>query len=74
MLAFANQSSLNRFARQHHITERKLEELLRAGLLRAVDDAERTGVLSSTIADLVRGIVQRVPVGGLLDLLQQLPG
>ena len=74
VLAFANQSSLNRFARQHHITERKLEELLRAGLLRAVDDAERTGVLSSTIADLVRGIVQRVPVGGLLDLLQQLPG
>jgi hypothetical protein len=74
VLAFANQASLNRFARQHHITERKLEELLRAGLLRALDDAERTGVLSSTIADLVRGIVQRVPVGGLLDLLQQLPG
>jgi hypothetical protein len=74
VLAFANRTSLNRFARQHHITERRLEELLRAGLLRAVDDAEREGQLSSTIANLVRGIVQRVPVGGLLDLLQQLPG
>ena len=74
VLAFANRTSLSRFARQHQITERRLEELLRAGLLRAVDDAEREGQLSSTVADLVRGIVRRVPVGGLLDLLQQLPG
>jgi hypothetical protein len=74
VLAFANRSSLQRFARQHHVTERRLELLLRAGLLRAVDDAERAGQLSSTVANLVRGLVQRVPVGGLLDLLQQLPG
>ena len=74
VLAYANRASLRRFARQHRITERRLEELLRAGLLRAVDDAERAGALSSTVADLVRGIVRRVPVGGLLDLLQQLPG
>jgi hypothetical protein len=74
VLAFANRDSLRRFARQHKITEKRLEELVRAGLLRAVDDAERAGALDSTIADLVRGIVRRVPVGGLLDLLQQLPG
>jgi hypothetical protein len=74
VLAFANRASLRKFSREHEITERQLEELLRAGLLRAVDDAERAGALSSTVADLVRGIVRRVPVGGLLDLLQQLPG
>ena len=74
VLAFANRASLQRFSRQHHITERRLEELLRSGFLRAVDDAERAGALSSTVADLVRGLVRRVPVGGLLDLLQQLPG
>jgi hypothetical protein len=74
VLAFANRASLQRFSRQHHVTERRLEELLRAGLVRAVDDAERAGQLSSTVANLVRGLVQRVPVGGLLDLLQQLPG
>jgi hypothetical protein len=74
VLAFANRASLRSFARQHHITERRLEELLRAGLLQAVDEAERTGALDSTVADLVRGLVRRVPVGGLLDLLQQLPG
>ena len=74
VLAFANRASLQRFSRRHHVTERRLEELLRAGLLRAVDDAERAGQLSSTVADLVRGVVERVPVGSLLDLLQQLPG
>jgi hypothetical protein len=74
VLAFANRASLHRFARQHRITERRLELMLRAGLLRAVDDAERAGALDSTVADFVRGLVRRVPVGGLLDLLQQLPG
>jgi hypothetical protein len=74
VLAFANRDSLRRFARRHRITERQLEELLRTGLLRAVDDAERAGALDSTFANLVRGIVRRVPVGGLLDLLRQLPG
>jgi hypothetical protein len=74
VLAFANRASLHRFARQHRITERRLELMLRAGLLRAVDDAERAGALDSTVADFVRGLVRRVPFGGLLDLLQQLPG
>jgi hypothetical protein len=74
VLAFANGASVQRFSRQHHITERRFEELLRSGFLRAVDDAERAGQLSPTIANLVRGLVRRVPVGGLLDLLQRLPG
>ena len=74
VLAFANRASLQRFARQHAITGRRLELMLRSGLLRAVDDAERAGALDRTVADLVRGLVRRVPVGGLLDLLQQLPG
>jgi len=74
VLAFANRASLQRFARQHRITGRRLELMLRSGLLRAVDDAERAGALDRTVADLVRGLVRRVPVGGLLDLLQQLPG
>lgn len=74
VLAFANRASLRRFARQHRITERRLEELVRTGLLRAVDDAERAGALNSTTANLLRGLVRRIPVGGFLDVLQQLPG
>jgi hypothetical protein len=74
VLAFANRASLHRFARQHQITERRLEELVRTGLLRAVGDAERAGALNSSTANLLRGLVRRIPVGGFLDVLQQLPG
>jgi hypothetical protein len=74
VLAFANRASLRRFARQHGITERRLEELVRSGLLRSIDDAERAGALNGTVAHLLRGLVRRIPVGGFLDVLQQLPG
>jgi hypothetical protein len=74
VLAFAGRDSLKRFAREHGISERELEELVRSGLLRAVDDAERAGAINATVADLLRGVARRIPVGGLLDLLGQLRG
>jgi hypothetical protein len=74
VLALANRDSKRRFAREHGISERRLEELVRTGLLRAIDDAERAEALSATTADLLRGLVRRIPIGGLLDLLGQLPG
>jgi hypothetical protein len=74
VLAFASRDSLERFAREHEISEEELEELVRAGLERAVDDAERAGALDPTIANLLRGLAARIPVEAFLDLLQQLPG
>jgi hypothetical protein len=74
VLAFANRASLERFAREHDISEQELEDLVRMGLLRAVDDAEQAGAIGGTIAALLRGIARRVPVDELLDLLDQLPG
>ncbi len=74
VLAFAGRDSLKRFTREHGISERELEELVRSGLLRAVDDAERAGAINATVADLLRGVARRIPVGGLLDLLGQLRG
>jgi hypothetical protein len=74
VLAFASRDSLERFAREQEISEEDLDELVRSGLERAVDDAERAGGLDPTIADLLRGLAARVPVEALLDLLQQLPG
>jgi hypothetical protein len=74
VLAFANDDSRKRFAREHGISERRLDELVRTGLLRSVDDAERAGAIGGTTADLLRGVVKRVPVHELLDLLGQLPG
>jgi hypothetical protein len=74
VLAFASRDSLERFAREQGISEEDLDELVRSGLDRAVDDAERADALDPTIADLLRGLAARVPVEAFLDLLQQLPG
>jgi hypothetical protein len=74
VLAFASRKSLKRFAREHRISEQKLQELVRSGLLRAIDDAEQAGALNSDLAHLMRGLVRRIPVAELLDLVGQLPG
>ena len=72
VLALASRDSLERFAREHRISKQRLEELVRSGLLRAIDDAERAGALNPAIADFLRGIVRRIPVTELLGLVQQL--
>jgi hypothetical protein len=74
VLAFASRESLERFAREHDLSNTEVEELVRSSLLRGVDDAERAGALDATIADLLRGTIERIPVAGLLDLLDQLQG
>jgi hypothetical protein len=74
VLALANSESRERFAREHGITNERLEQLVRDGLLRAIDDAEQAGALNPTIAGLLRGIARNVPVDELLNLLERLPG
>ncbi len=74
VLAFASSDARERFAREHGIDEDELADLVRAGLLRAADDAEEADRLSPVLADLLRGIARRVPVDQLLDLLELLPG
>ena len=74
VLALANEDKRKAFAREHNVTEERLEEVIRTGLLRAVDDAEAAGALGSTTADLLRGLIPRIPIGGLLDLLDRLSG
>ena len=74
VLALANPDSRAQFAREHGISNERLEELVRDGLLRAIDDAVQADALDSTIADLLRGIARNVPVDELLDLLERLPG
>jgi hypothetical protein len=74
VLALANRESRDRFARDHGITDERLELLVREGLLRAIDDAESADALNPTLADLLRGTARRVPVDELLELLERLPG
>lgn len=73
VLAFANRESFRRFSREHDISSAELETLVRSGVVRAIDDAEQAHALNSTLADVLHGIVRRIPIGELLDLLDQLP-
>jgi hypothetical protein len=73
VLAFASRDALERFAREHEISQDHLGDLVRSGLLRAADDAERAGRLDPRLGDLLRGLVRRVSIDRLLDLLDLLP-
>jgi hypothetical protein len=74
VLAFASRESLDAFAREHGISTEELEELVRSGVDRAIDDAERADALNPTVADLLRGFVRRISIVELVDLLDRLPG
>ena len=74
VLALANEDKRKAFARAHQVSQERLEEVIRTGLVRAVDDAEDADALGGTSADLLRGLVRRIPIGGLLDLLDRLSG
>jgi hypothetical protein len=49
-----------------------IEEAVRSGMLRAVDDAEERGSLSGLVATIVREIVERAPLQWLIDGGQEL--
>jgi hypothetical protein len=73
VLAFSSRASRERFAQEHGRSKAMLETLVRTGLDRALDDAERAQLLDPGTADLLRGLVARVRVEQLLDLLELLP-
>jgi hypothetical protein len=73
VLAFENEETLKAFAREHGVSESDLEDLAKTGLERAINDAEEAGALSPSIADLVRGAVDRIPPGLLVELLDRAP-
>ena len=74
VLALANKDSREQFAREHGISNQKLEQLIHDGLLRAIDDAENAGALNSTLAGILRGVVRNVSLDELFDLVDRLRG
>jgi hypothetical protein len=73
VLAFEDRDTLAAFAEEHGVSEAELERLARAGLARAIADAENAGALTPRLADLIRGVVDRIPPGLLIDLLDRAP-
>jgi hypothetical protein len=73
-LALADRNSRERFLREHRVTDEVLEQALRAGLVRAVDDAERVDALTGLEASIIRAAVERLPIGVVIDVLQRASG
>ena len=68
-LALASSSSRARFARQHHVDSRELENAVRRGLERSVADAQHAGAISGWRATLLRLGAEHVPVEQMADLV-----
>ena len=74
VLAFANDSRLESFRRTHYITDERLADAARAGLLRAIDDAEQAGSLNGLAATAVRFAAEHAPTDQIIGLVRRLLG
>jgi len=68
--ALATPAGRERFRRRYGIDDAKLAEAIRAGLVRAVDDAERAGALPPLVADPLRSAVREIPLDQAIELVR----
>jgi hypothetical protein len=68
--ALATPTSRERFTQRYGISDAELARAIRAGLLRAVDDAERAGALSPLLAGPLRATLRQIPVDQAIELIQ----
>ena len=67
--ALATPEARERFKEKYGIDDEKLAKAVRAGLVRAVDDAEEAGALSPLLAGPLREAVQRVPLEQAIEFI-----
>jgi hypothetical protein len=67
--ALATPESRERFAERYGIDDAELARAIRAGLLRAVDDAEEAGALSPFLAGPLRESLKSIPLNQAIELL-----
>ena len=72
--ALATPEARERFTRQYEITDEKLAKAIRAGLVRAVDDAEEAGALSPFLAGPLRGTLRRIPLEQAIEIINDAQG
>ena len=72
VLAVRDEDALDAFAVEHGITRADAERADRAGLVRAVDDAEDAGALPGFVASLAREVAGAVPPWLVLEALERL--
>jgi hypothetical protein len=67
--ALATPEARERFADRYGIGEEELARAVRAGLLRAIDDAEEAGALSPFITGPLRGTIEEIPLDQAIELI-----
>lgn len=67
--ALATEESRERFREQYGISDAELARAIRAGLLRAIKDAEDAGALPAFIANPLRSTVQDIPLDQAIELI-----
>jgi hypothetical protein len=68
--ALATPQSRERFTRRYGIGDAELAQAVRAGLLRAVDDAEDAGALSPLLAVPLRAVLRQIPPDQAIELIK----
>jgi hypothetical protein len=68
--ALASEEARDKFTERYEISEVELAKAIRAGLLRAVNDAEKAGALSPLVAGPIRETVRSIPLDQAIELLQ----
>jgi hypothetical protein len=68
--ALASPEAREQFSKRYGIDDAELAKAIRAGLLRAVDDAERAGALSPLIAAPLRETLRSIPLDEAIELIR----
>ncbi|MDQ2629604.1 MAG: hypothetical protein M3Y75_01325 [Actinomycetota bacterium] len=67
--ALATPEARERFSERYGIDDEKLARAVRAGLVRAVDDAEEAGALSPLLGVPLRETLQRIPLEQAIEII-----
>ena len=67
--ALATPEARERFRERYGVDDEKLARAVRAGLVRAVDDAEEAGALSPFLAVPLRETLQRIPLDQAIEII-----
>ena len=67
--ALATPEARERFAERYGIGDAELARAVRAGLLRAIDDAEEAGALNAFIAGPLRNTIEEIPLDQAIELI-----
>jgi hypothetical protein len=72
VLALRSDEALAAFAREHGLSQARVEEVIRDSLAQTVEEAEESGDLPSLVAPLVERAVRELPPTAILETLERL--